>query len=830
MFNSKFGIGVLKHPGYNIDFGDDTPAPQQVTSQTSNIPDWMRPYVENMLGATQQQLFNVNPDGSLGSMKAYKPYSTNMNDYVAGFSPLQQQAQTAAGNLSMPGQFGQGSMFAGAAGMGSLGTAGQAGNVGNNYYGMATDPNAVKQFMNPYIQDALNPALDEVRRQYGMTGQQQQAAATGAGAFGGSREALMASENNRNMGQAQNQMIGSAYDKAFQQAQQAQQFGANLGLQGYQTALQGYGQAGQAGALLGQLGSQQLAAQQGIIGTQNQIGAQQTAAEQAKINQSIQDYANAQQWPMMQLGFMSNMTRGLPLNSPTTSTYQAQPSVGTQLIGAAGAMGSLGAAAPRTAAKGGIMSYDIGGAVEHNLSRMPTDKLNELKKTAQSAYEKDKIDHILRDRGPDGLPEFAPGGIVAFGGGDLVSGGGEFDMGAMYNADIEKAMAEKQAKSTNPIAKLISQRNAAEKDAVAGKDSYNNYQKANDLTSAIVDSNSPGGGGFPAAVDKAGNRIPPINPNPAPAPDAKPAAPAGPPQVSLDQLLAKYMGPASSSNKGLPAVGTEAPKDDMATKLQKTISDRENIDQQLADGLNNIYKDPVNAPYAKARFNQFQSEIDNAPEKERQMFWLHSATMFATMATQPGGVIKAAMGALAQQIPLYVKDKDKADEHLDALRKSQYDITQSEIARRVGDLKTSLDLKDKALKEAADIYIAINKDKTEKAKLAEDVRAHDLQNRVGTINAVSNLYQAQKEPGELTTLRAIAGDEKLKKVQEDLKLGPAKERSDAALRKLHADSGTSVPFKEWVVEQGYDDDAGGGLKLDSSIVSLANSYLKNAKK
>ena len=162
------------------------------------------------------------------------------------------------------------------------------------------------------------------------------------------------------MGNAQSQLIGSAYDKAFQQAQQAQQYGAGLGLQGQQAALQGYNQAGQAGALLGQLGSQQLAGQQGIIGTQNQIGAQQTAAEQAKINQAIQDYATAQQYPLMELGFMSNMTRGLPLSAPSTSMYQAQPSAGTQMLGALGATTSLGAAAPRTAAKGGIMSFDIG--------------------------------------------------------------------------------------------------------------------------------------------------------------------------------------------------------------------------------------------------------------------------------------------------------------------------------------------------------------------------------------------------------------------------------------------------------------------------------------
>ena len=185
------------------------------------------------------------------------------------------------------------------------------------------------------------------------------------------------------------------------------------------------------------------------------------------------------------------------------------------------------------------------------------------------------------------------------------------------------------------------------------------------------------------------------------------------------------------------------------------------------------------------------------------MFWLHSATMFATMATQPGGVVKAAMGALAQEIPLYVKDKEAQEKHLDDIKKAQYDITQSEIARRVGDLKTSLDLKDKGLDKAADIYIAINKDKSEKAKLAEEVRSHDLQNRTNTINAVSNLYQAQKEPADLTTLKAIAAHPELKAVKEDLTLGPAEERTKAALEKTYSTSMDSdMQFEDWLDKHG----------------------------
>jgi hypothetical protein len=150
----------------------------------------------------------------------------------------------------------------------------------------------------------------------------------------------MASENNRNMNTAMNQMIGTGYQNAYDAAQKNIQYGAGLGLQGQQAALQGYNQLGQAAGALGQLGQQQFGAQKDIINMQNQMGGQQQQAEQTKINQAIQNYATAQQYPMMQLGNISNLLRGLPMQSTTTQSYQAQPGMGAQLAGlGAGAYG-----------------------------------------------------------------------------------------------------------------------------------------------------------------------------------------------------------------------------------------------------------------------------------------------------------------------------------------------------------------------------------------------------------------------------------------------------------------------------------------------------------
>jgi hypothetical protein len=165
--------------------------------------------------------------------------------------------------------------------------------------------------------------------------------AIGAGAFGGSRQAIAEAEAERGLMSQLQGITATGSQKAFEDAQRQQQFGAQLGLQGLQTGLQGMGQAGQAAGTLGQLGAQQFGAQKDIIGLQSQMGAQQQQFEQQKINQAIQDYAIAQQYPFMQLGMMNAMLRGLPLQTQTTQLYQAQPSTMQQGIGLLGAGASL---------------------------------------------------------------------------------------------------------------------------------------------------------------------------------------------------------------------------------------------------------------------------------------------------------------------------------------------------------------------------------------------------------------------------------------------------------------------------------------------------------
>jgi hypothetical protein len=689
-----------------------------------------------MLGATQNQLFNVDTSGALTGLKPYTPYSTNMNDYVAGFSPLQSQAQTQASGLTMPGQFAPGTSMATASGLGALGTATTAAGAGNDYMKMAQDPAAMKNFMNPYLKDTLDPALAELRRQYGISGTQEQSAATGAGAFGGSREALMAAENQRNLGTAQSQMIGQGYDKAFQQAQQAQQYGSNLGLQGQQAALQGYGQAGQAGATLGQLGGQQLSAQQGIIGTQAQQGAQQQAQQQQMINQAIQNYATAQQYPLMELGTMSNMLRGLPMQAATTQQYQAQPTALTSAIGTAGAIGSLGKAAG--AAKGGIMSYNIGGAVEYDLSRMPTDKLNDLKQTAPSKIEKDKINKILAERKLDETPEYAPGGIVAF------QEGGAWDKFKRGISGLAGTQEAKDAEAAEEPDKVTPFLGKAARFLAGNEDAATTSPTA---TTAV----QPGINAAAPAI-KLGRDINTYLP-----PDLNvdvPSAGEAPKEVAakapsdIDAIMARLTRSPSPAAAATPTVPYNPDETLGGITPSNILTKSEAIQNKLAEDLRDIYKDPIQAPYAKKQFDYFQSKIDNAPNKEQQTFWLHSATMFAKMATLPGGVVKAAMGSLAEQIPLYVKDKEAQEKALDDLNKAQYDLSQSEIARRVGDAKTAAELKDKALTQQREIYTTLARNKMESEKMGVEKQKLGIE---------QEHYRSAADIGRLQVAATLAG-------------------------------------------------------------------------
>jgi hypothetical protein len=229
--------------------------------------------------------------------------------------------------------------------------------AGQNYRQMATSPQAMGEYMNPYIQQSLAPQLALLKQQQQLAAQDITAKAVGQGAFGGNRATLAQGLNAQNFDLARQQAIGQGYNEAFRQAQQAQQFGANLGLQG---AMQGTsaGLAGLASGMQGVgLGLQGVqGAQQGYTGATQagaalgNIGAQQGQYELAKM--ALQNQIANQQYnqPYQNLQFMQGMMSGLPISSQTTQGYQAPPNalsqiagLGTTVLGGAALANRLGA-------------------------------------------------------------------------------------------------------------------------------------------------------------------------------------------------------------------------------------------------------------------------------------------------------------------------------------------------------------------------------------------------------------------------------------------------------------------------------------------------------
>ena len=583
--------------------GGSSSQPTNTTVTNTNIPEYAQPYVGNMMNAAQSQIYNKDMTG----FNPYVPYSSNPSDYVAAFSPSQQQgfssianqqvapqltdasnlgyqsgigglgayqnssalqntslgygsqgnqfavqnanlansyagqgADSATANANLAnsyagagaqgafsnadlinayggeafksGQLGQqlgvqggakfGNMGAGF-GQDAVGLAGQ--NIGTGQAGMAAgmsygqnaqNPNAVQSYMNPYLQNTLTPALQLMDQQYGMQGAQEQGAATSAGAFGGSREALMSGLNQQNRNLAGNQLVSNAYNQAYNTAntnmQQASQLGmqgaqvglaglnaanqnyqtgiqgantglqgvntqlagtaqgmqgaslgmqganqsgqlmigggqlgmqgaqtagnmgiagANLGMQGAQTAgnlgiagsnagmqgvqgavgagqygLAGLNQANASAGTLGNLGQSQYGQQMGISQAQLSAGAQQQAQQQNVINQAVQNYATAQQYPYMQLGQLNAMLRGLPMQQSSTSMYQAPPSTLSQLGGAGIAgLGATSMYKAATGASGGEVKKMASGGSAIPMSRMSEQQLTQVQQSPASS-------------------------------------------------------------------------------------------------------------------------------------------------------------------------------------------------------------------------------------------------------------------------------------------------------------------------------------------------------------------------------------------------------------------------------------------------------------
>ena len=424
-----------------------SPSTPEKTTQVVDLPDWAKGYAKDTLSKTAA-LTDISKN----------PYQQYGGERIAGFQPMQQQAFEGAAGMQPSQQVGLGSSIAGAAGLGALGTNYQ----GQNFRGGQFNNQAAEDYMSPYTQNVVDYQKAQALRDFQIAQPMRQAQAVQQGAFGGSRSAIVDAEAQRSLNSQLQGITATGQQAAFQNAQQqfnadqarrleaqrmgeqSRQYGAGLGMQGLQTGLQAAGQ-------LGQLGQTEYGQKMGINQLQSQYGQQQQQQAQRPLDMAYQDFITQQNYPYKQLGFMSDMIRGLPLGQQSTSSvYQGSGNTMGQLAGLG--MGAYGMS--KMMAEGGeVKTYagDYGsvtseGNVQGIIGDLSDMQLQQAKEAALNARDEEQAQMIdqeiarraaLRSNQPQeftgiapALPEqfadgmeqsMATGGIVAFADGDMVS-------------------------------------------------------------------------------------------------------------------------------------------------------------------------------------------------------------------------------------------------------------------------------------------------------------------------------------------------------------------------------------------------------------------------
>jgi hypothetical protein len=242
----------------------------QGSSVAEGLSAWAGPYVSNMLGR--------------GEALATQPYQAYTGPLTAGQSNLQQQQYAGLSDVAKTGysptQF-QGGIF---------------------------DTSAAQQYMNPYLSAALDPQLQELRRQGQITNLGNQAQATKMGAFGSSGSALMQTEGQRNVLDKMQSALGQGYNTAYDKAMA--QYNAD---QNRQLDVQKDTEA-----------SRQFSAKYGLdtLDRLGIAGATQRDIAQQGITADRAQFEEARDYPYKQVQFQKSLLTGLPITTTDTTNIQ----------------------------------------------------------------------------------------------------------------------------------------------------------------------------------------------------------------------------------------------------------------------------------------------------------------------------------------------------------------------------------------------------------------------------------------------------------------------------------------------------------------------------
>ena len=229
-----------------------------------------------------------------------------------------------------------------------------------------TDPGEVAAFMNPFLRNVTDIEKREAERVSDIQEQQLAARAAQAGAFGGSRAAILESERERNLATQLGDIESRGLALAFQDAQN------RLAQQRQREA---------AGATqLASLGSAIPAQQLKELGALSGVGAARQTQAQRGIDLARQEFEKEESFPLRTLQEFSSILRGFPIDPTervTSQQFSAAQPLSTQLLGVCTqALGALGQAGLQSAfgQAGGMVKempvgYQGGGALSSLLQK-----------------------------------------------------------------------------------------------------------------------------------------------------------------------------------------------------------------------------------------------------------------------------------------------------------------------------------------------------------------------------------------------------------------------------------------------------------------------------
>lgn len=247
-----------------------TGGPSTGTSTAGSLSEWAGDAITTNIGQ--------------GIAAANQPYQAYKGPLTAGASDLQQQQFAGISNLATTG-------------------------VAPTQYTKGTfGVDQAQQYMNPYLQTALDPQLKEMQRQSDIARLADAGRLAKAGAFGGSRQAIMESEARRNLLDKQGAAIGQGYSTAYDKAMAQYNADMNRGLSTEQ--------AQQAANMDSANFSR------GILQDLGTAGATQRGIEAEGIKADKDQFEEQRDWDMKMAQYKQGLFSGMPVATQVNTANQ----------------------------------------------------------------------------------------------------------------------------------------------------------------------------------------------------------------------------------------------------------------------------------------------------------------------------------------------------------------------------------------------------------------------------------------------------------------------------------------------------------------------------